>query len=143
MVGVVPDLSQRVENLEKKTEKHDERYTQILETLAELKQIVKTPHPCKWDNVVPVLVEFKKNTDPIRTNIFKRLDTADENIDSLKEEMAMVKENNKLLKTLINEIQSNKDKEDSQSFSLKQGILLVLLGSGLGFIFSLIILIIK
>lgn len=140
---MVPDtLEKRVERLEEWQIKQDENYTKIMETLAELKTLIKQPHQCKWDNTVPVLVEFKNNTTPIRDNIFKRLDKNDDEIDVLKEDMSLVKQNNRLLKGLITSLENKDDLKKQNNFTLKQGIILAGLSGAIaliiGFVFRLI-----
>lgn len=136
-------LRERVINLEKKDEKYDNIFTKIKEAIARIETKLEQPHPCKWDNVVPVLVEFKNNTDPIRANIFKRLDSHEQNIDILKEDMALSKQNNKLLKGLLEKMEKDEDTKNKDKNNYRNQLKSTLIGALTAFVFILIVEIIK
>lgn len=117
-------LEGRVEKLEDRVDRREEKYDDIFTFIKERLSIIETkinqPHPCKWDNVVPVLVEFKNSTDPIRNNIFRRLDHQDEEINLLKKDNELNKQNNTLLLELSKKLEEKEEeKEDEEKKTLK------------------------
>jgi len=109
---------------------------QISIDLAVIKEKVAQPHTCKWENVIPVLVEFKNNAD-------RRLDTHGSSIDKLTEEFAvaneMSKQNNDMLKILIkareddqkekaNDAKSSWNKLKDRGYELAKAVALILFG---------------
>jgi septal ring factor EnvC (AmiA/AmiB activator) len=98
------------EDIKRRIEKVEDYIPKIFGELSTIRTKVEIPHTCKWEAVIPVLVDFKNKADV-------RLDKTDKEVEALKENLAkqeeISKQNNELLKKLV----ESKEKEDKEKLN--------------------------
>jgi len=99
-----------MDDIKRRIEKVEDYIPKIFGELSTIRTKVELPHTCKWESVIPLLVDFKNKADV-------RLDNTDKEVEALKENFAkqgeILKQSNELLKELVRQ----KDEEDKEKIS--------------------------
>lgn len=124
-------LSKDVEYCKESFKKESELLSRLAVVETDVKYIVKllgAPHICKWNGKIGELWEFKVQTDPIRNDIFRRLDLHSEKINSLEDTLIALNKGKQLLEEIKENQEAEMKKKADRRIRLRDAILLLAVG---------------
>ena len=120
------------------------RRLSVLETdVRYIRKWLDAPHVCKWNGKIGELIEFKVQTEPIRANIFKRLDEDSAKINSLEDTIIALDKGREILEEIKSNQEDVLNKRTDRRIRFRDALLLLVVGGAITIVGGVILDIIR